>query len=437
MFKLKPISEKTEHNCPNCRSSLTLNDWTITGMRNLADLHCNGCKSEFYGDLPAGQALYTPILLEKNSGEVFDRYEVGWFAEWVSEAFKNRINKPIDFQVKKFSESKEKVILLNCLDTIYGHSLLKLLNAQHYIDNQTDYSLIVLIPSFLEWMLPKGITEAWIVDLPLKEGIVWNDWLADEIKKRLKSFSEIFLSVAFSHPHSEDFDIARFTGVKPFPLEDFGKHQGNPIITFAWRNDRLWEAENQRETTYIQKIKRRFQNDSNLKSAENIIRRISKQNNKIIEFAESLKVNFPKLDFAVTGIGKYGDLPDWIKDLRLRKMNAETERNWCRRYAESHIVVGVVGSNMLLPSAHAGGVIDLVSNDRWNNFMQDILFRYSDPREMFFRYRFVPNSILPEELANLALGMLKFEGFRRLMSPEFSRHQDKYNLSQFLSKKVN
>jgi hypothetical protein len=219
-------------------------DWLITGMRNLADFHCSLCGSEFYGDLPAGQALYTPVLLDKKSGAIYDNTNAAWFSEWLIDSYKQRTKDSLGFEVRKLSKVKDKVILLNCLDVLYGHSLLKLLNAQYYIDYQPEASLIVLLPRFLEWMLPDGVAEAWIVDLPLRRGTEWNDWLASEISERVKPFQEVNLSVAFSHPHSSDFDIKRFTRIAPFPLENFGTHQNNPVITFIWREDRLWETKN-------------------------------------------------------------------------------------------------------------------------------------------------------------------------------------------------
>ncbi|HYP49672.1 MAG TPA: hypothetical protein VEQ34_01935, partial [Pyrinomonadaceae bacterium] len=379
-------------------------------MRNLADFYCPQCGSEFYGDLPAGQALYTPILLDKKSGAIYDDYNVGWFSDWLKNSFQQRKYEPLGFEARKLSKVKNKAVLLNCLDVLYGHSLLKLLNAQHYIDHQPDVSLIVILPRFLEWMLPDGIAEAWIVDLPLRRGTEWNDWLSGEIKKRLESFDEVYLSVAFSHPDSKDFDIERFTNVSPFRLENFSERQTHPVITFIWREDRLWEAESHRTSTRLGKLKRRF----NLSEE-----RTDEQKRKVVEFAESLRGEFPLLDFAVAGISKADGLPDWIQDLRLMKIDVQAERLWCKRYAESHLVVGVHGSNMLLPSAHAGGVIELIGEERWGNYLQDILFRRSDAREMFFRYRFVPHSTAPEELAGLAASMLRYEDFRRLMSPEF------------------
>jgi len=424
MIRLKPILETPPRECPNCHSTLAASGFFIPGMRNLANFHCPECKSEFYGDLPAGQALFTPILLDKKSGAVYNDYNAAWFSDWLVDSYKKRTREPLGFEVRKLSKIKEKVILLNCIDTLYVHSVYKLLNAQHYIDYQPDASLIVLLPRFLEWMLPDGAAEAWVVDLPLRGGTVWNDWLAGEIGERLESFPEVYLSVAFSHPHSADFDIERFTRVSPFPLENFGKHQNRPVISYIWREDRLWETANLSPSGRFKKIKDRL-GISQEPTGE--------QRRKVIKFAECLRAEFPAVDFAVVGLGEACGLPDWISDLRLTKLDAAAERRWCERYAASHLVVGVHGSNMSLPSAHAGGVIELIGEERWGNFLQDILFRQSDEREMFFRYRFVPTSTTPEELSSLALTLLRYEDFRRLMSPEFCRHQEKYDFKQWLS----
>ncbi len=422
MIQLKPVLEIPAHHCPNCASTLAAADFLIVGMRNLADLRCADCGSEFYGDLPAGQALYTPITLDKKTRATRGGENTKWFADWLAESYKNRSNEKIGFAARKFLPPKDKIILLNCLDVLYGHSLLKLLNAQYYLDRQPDASLILIVPPFLEWLIPDGAAEAWIVDLPLRRGTEWNDWLAREIKTRLETFREVYLSVAFSHPHSEDFDIKRFTRVAPFPLEDFAELENNPVITFIWREDRLWEKSNHSAAKGFSKLKR------HLGISEE---RTREQTNKVVKFAERLREKFPDLDFAVVGLGKTNDFPDWITDVRLTNLDEKAERAWCERYAKSHIVVGVHGSNMLLPSAHAGGVIEIIGAERFGNYLQDILFRPSDTRELFFRYRFVPHSSAPEDLAELAATMLRYEDFRRLMSPEFCRHQVKYDLKNW------
>jgi hypothetical protein len=391
MIQLKPNLKTSPTICPNCENSLTATDFLLTGMRNLADCFCPHCQAEFYGDLPAGQGIYTPVLLDKKTGATSGYGNAKWFADWLTESFQNRTNAPLPFETCRFSPVKDKVILLNCLDTLYGHVLLKLLNAQSYL--QTDLSLVVIIPPFLEWMLPAGVAEAWIVDLPLRRGTEWNDWLAAEFARKLADFKEVFLSPAFSHPHPDSFEIERFTGIEPFNLEKF---DAPPVVTFIWREDRLWESE-----------KKKFW-------AKNPI---AGQFEKVVRFAEILRNQLTQLDFAVVGLGKTGDFPDWIKDLRRTKLNADDEREWCRRYAGSQAVVGVHGSNMLLPSAHAGGVIELLPEDRQGNFLQDILVRPTDARETLFRYRFAPLSTSPDDLVRMVEVLLRYEDFRWLMNP--------------------
>ena len=256
------------------------------------------------------------------------------------------------------------------------------------------------MPPFLEWLLPDGLAEAWIVDLPLRDGTQWNDWLTAEIAQKLNNFKEVFLSPAFSHPHPDDFHIERFTRIAPFSLESFAELTDNPVITFIWREDRLWED------TGVGKLKRSFGLAKN---------GIAGQTRKIVRFAEILRGQFPKLDFAVVGLGLEGNFPEWITDLRKTKLSSADEREWCGRYAASHIVVGIHGSNMLLPSAHAGGVVELLPEDRQGNFLQDILLRGSDIRETLFRYRFVSLSTSPEVLAHIVSILLRYEEFRKLM----------------------
>jgi hypothetical protein len=426
MIRLKPVLETLSLDCPHCGTPLEARGFLIPGMRNLADFHCLRCGGAYYGDLPAGQGLYTPALLDQKTGVVFgDAGAARWFSDWLSDSYRQRTAEPLGFEVRKFGEIKRKVILLNCLDTLYGHSLLKLLNAQYYLDCKIDYSLIVIVPPFLEWLLPEGVAEAWIVDLPLRRGIEWNDWLAAEIARRLESLTEVFLSVAFSHPHSKDFDIERFTRVAPFALESFAERSKSPTVTFIWREDRLWETENTMNAVDFAKLKRLFG------SVEN---RIAEQTRKTVSFAECLRQSFPRVDFAVAGLGVTGKFPGWMTDLRLTKLNAEAERKWCERYAASHVVVGVHGSNMLLPSAHAGSVIELLDEMRQGNFLQDILFRGVDTREALFRYRFVPPSTPPESLTQTVSNLLRYEDFRRLMSPEYCRHRENSDLADWLMK---
>jgi hypothetical protein len=141
----------------------------------------------------------------------------------------------------------------------------------------------------------------------------------------------------------------------------------------------------------------------------------------VSDLAETLRRELPALDFAVVGLAGdegRGRLPEWVSDLRRASLDEDAERGWCERYAASHVVVGVHGSNMLLPSAHAGGGVELIGPERWGNFTQDILFRDADDcRETLFRYRFVDELTPPSALARLVSMIVRGRAsFRRLMN---------------------
>ncbi len=399
MIKLHPYPDPF-HQCPYCHVLLTINGWYIPGMRNLADLCCPKCEREYYGDLLSGHGLYYPMLLEKQTGIVHNRSEVQWFANWLSKSYTNRISTPIEFSAEEFKSLKHP-ILLNCLDTLYGHSLLKLLNAQYYIDHCPEFDLVILLPRSLRWMVPEGVAAIWTVNLPFSHGTEWNDWLAAEIERRIKPFAECWLSVAFPHPHPQDYDIERFTRVSPFPVMEWTNRLVTPVVTYIWREDRLWQDRNYTRppATLQQRLKRWF-------GLEQILSVREEQTRRVITLANILRDHVPSLRFVIVGLGQAGGVPDWIIDLRTQQIDESTERIWCEQYAQTHVVVGVHGSNMLLPSAHAGAAVELVPDDRWGNLIQDVLPHADDIRESMYRYRLLPINTLPEVIAQVIISLL-------------------------------
>ena len=104
------------------------------------------------------------------------------------------------------------------------------------------------------------------------------------------------------------------------------------------------------------------------------------------------------------GLGDKRAVPAGVVDLRTRTMNVETELNWCRAYAKSQIVMGVHGSNMLLPTAFAGGCIEVLPHDRYGNIVQDVAVRCNDVMQLFL-YRFVDEFASTREVARHAISM--------------------------------
>lgn len=417
MIRLHPIPA-CDHTCPYCEVRLEVKGWYVPGVRNLADLGCPRCGRKFYGDLPSGHGLYYPMLLDQASGIVHDNNDVGWFADWLRVSYANRKTSPVGFSAENFKRFR-RGILLNCLDGLYGHCLLKLLNAQYYLDQKSGFDLILLIPQILRWLVPDGVAAIWTVDLPLRQGIEWNDWLAVELRRRVAALDECWLSVAFPHPHPKDFNIQRFTGVAPFLIDKWEEYlKQRPTVTFIWREDRLW-CNGAQGTQWVD-LKERIPVKLR-KAARWIVRRmggvrqpsppphslLEDQKRRVVALARTLLQEFPRLDFAVAGLGQAGGLPDWIVDLRYGQADESVERAWCARYAKSHVVIGVHGSNMLLPSAHAGAIFELVPNDRWGNLIQDVLIPAQDVREMLLRCRFVPLEISVTVIAEVMASLLR------------------------------
>ncbi len=383
--------------CPECASALEATGWTMPGMRMLAQARCTGCGRPYFVDLPAGQGLYSPMILDPATGAVHDRAGVAWFAEWLGKSWRERTDATPTFTVSRLSPLTRPAVLINCLDTLYGHALLKLLNAQQYLDAGT-FDVILVIQPFLATLVPEGVAETWLVDLPLRDGTAWSDGLAAAIASESARIGDLRLAPVHPHPHPATFAIERFSRVAPFPVAQWHSSPNN-AVTFIWRDDRTW-------------------------SPPGRLMALS-QASAVGAFFEALRGLLPDLDAAVAGLGTPGGLPGWIADLRSPRPSESVERGWLGRYSDSHAVIGVHGSNMLLPSAHAGSVFELLPDSRQGNFLQDIIFNGGDPRDLFFRYRFLPDDIAPAGLARLvAFVVARYPEFDRLMAFEASHDPD-------------
>jgi hypothetical protein len=396
LVRLSPRLETTSFDCPACSTSLEATGFYIPGMRCLATLRCPSCGAEYYGDLPAGHGLYYPMLMNKETGLVTSESRVGWFAQLLESSYRERRREESALSVEVLA-AKSRVVLINCLDRVFGHSLAKLLNAQYYIDNEPDKGVVLLIPRSFGWLVPDGVAEVWTVDQSFRDGARWNDALAEEIQANIERFDECWLCPAFSHPHPSAYSIERFTRVEPFPLAEWDQRLTAPKITFIWRSDRLLTDKHALATGIVSRIVRRAR-----RLLPVLRRRVLRGEMQVITaLATMLKQQVPDLDIAVAGLGEPCGFPEWIEDLRSNTPHATIERNWCRRYAESHIVVGICGSNMLLPSAHAGATIDLMPDGKWGNLAQDLLLRVDDQRETLFHYRLIPASTSTRSLARI------------------------------------
>jgi hypothetical protein len=341
---------------------------------------------EIIEELRIGHAAKTPYQIDLAKKAIFsgDKYAEELLAKPLLNSLQNPQTEQLEISQEIFN-SYQRVIILNCVDYLYGHSLLKLLNAQRHLESNPDLGLIVIVQKFLRWMVPDGVAEVWTVPISLKNGQDYYPSFAEFVEKQSQRFEEIYLSEAYSHPSR--FDITKFTRVPKHSFDDREKIQ----ITFIWREDRLLV------NSFLFRV---------LRKLKLVQIALAIQNRKVQQLFEKIRSKLPEAKFVVAGLGTKTKFPKWIEDCRVEKFNETTEKETCQIYSESRLVIGLHGSNMLLPSGLAGMTLDLIET-RWGNFAQDVLYQETNPRLASFRYRYLPSQVSPDILANIAAQMIE------------------------------
>lgn len=351
---------------------------------------------QFYHTLPVGHTVDSALVAGRADVKI-DSRRVGhdWLSESISKTFP--VSEEAVIIRKTIYRECENVVILNALDFLYGHSLLKLYNAQHHLDHDRHLGLVLIIPEIFEWMIPSGCSEVWVVDLPLHKLATGYRAIAEFVSAELKRFKKVFLSHAYSHPDFESVDIRQFTGVTPFSLDLFNKLL--PQFTFVLRQDRWWFAN--RIAYWFYRISRKLR----LSGCARWV--LSSQQNGLVKRAiQTIRSKIPGAKVYIVGLGKIGNFSGYAHDMRVTKVDGAMEKNWCTIYSHSHVVIGVHGSNMLLPTAFAAGCVEVLPEDRYGNMVQDISVRYSDRKQLFF-YRFVDQYSSPRSVAEKAIAIVR------------------------------
>ncbi|MBI2427783.1 MAG: hypothetical protein HYV29_03135 [Ignavibacteriales bacterium] len=395
MIKIYPAIE-FERRSPYGEGKLIPKKILWQGMHTCVETVCSATKRRIIATLPSGHGSLNEYGVNLDTRELFCPPSVRrWFGEPLLESLTHPQHDEIEMNVEIFRRTK-KVVILNTIDYLYGHSLLKLLNAERHLRRDAALGLVVIVQDFLRWMVPDGVAEVWTVRLPLSNARNYFPALHRTMENECKRFSQIYLSKAHSHPQVQN--ISLFTRTK--------QHEPGispSRITFIWRDDRPWFG-----NRYLIEAAKRT-------GTMHLFRKL--QNKKIVLLFKKLRKRFPDIRYTVAGAGIATVFPDWIDDQRTTVFSAQTERHLCSVYSQSSVIIGVHGSNMLLPSAHAGTTIDLMPGERWGNFAQDIIFQETDVRHALFRYRFVPISIGGLLLAQLIEAQLsEYQAFKKQMS---------------------
>lgn len=387
--------------CPECGAEGPEGIRTmVLGKQTAAEYACRGCGLAFVRDLPAGFTIDLPIAWRLSDKHPYHPAN-GVAEDWAAYP---------DYQVprtdryaveRKVFKPFKRVVILNTIDHLYGHVLLKLFNAQHYLDKHPDIGLVVIVPKMFEWLVPEGVAETWVFDIKLKQAWGWNAGIDAFVQEQWDRYDEIYLAPGYSHPEFSKIDIERFSRVQPFAPEDFLGQA--PHITFVARRDRLWYSSPFRKLVHRVLKKVGLFADLAIWWQDRMVARAIRQ----------VRQQLPQASFTVVGLAKPGGMPSYVNDLRTMRMDLATELEWCRAYARSQIVVGVHGSNMILPTAHAAGCVEILPYDRYGNIVQDISVRYND-RMQLFMYRFIDEFARPKDVTRHILSMFKDHEVYRL-----------------------
>jgi hypothetical protein len=396
MLQISPLIELAVA-CPECAGRLLPEGLHFAGIPVFAECTCSSCHTRYWVDLPAGHALLHPTVISGDGKVYFDGLD--WYSRVLQAIFQSRSGaKSPKIRVRSRPSGAKSALIVNCLDTLYGHSLLKFMSCLHYLRRPSELDVIAIIPSVLAWMLPPMLQSVIEVDGPLADFGSWVGGLDAAVKSLLSLYNTTYLAEAVSQPDLSSVDLS----VLGPEFESKGFWQSDRAerkqLTILAREDRLWIGSER----LLPAVRRRpFLPRRIIQSML-----VRYQNWRFVRLARQAQKVIPDLRIVIVGLGRTGRFPKNFVDLRQASMTAASERLWCAEYARSHVVLGVHGSNMLLPSALAGAVVDLLPRFKLRNITQDLIIRDErEPKLCLFRYRVLPLATRPGIVADTVVSI--------------------------------
>ncbi|MCS7469420.1 hypothetical protein NZK35_22435 [Stieleria sp. ICT_E10.1] len=384
----------------------------IPGSRVMAIGASDG--QQWMVDLPVGAAIKAPATLNPATGEVIAKHaHTAWYAEQLRHAYAQRDRNTEIIPKVVVRKTCREIVIVNCIDHLYGHCLLKLLNCDYHHRRDPQTGICVLIQPQMRHLVPDYVAEIWEVPVGLSDGVGWFDSIDRWIFQRLGHYDSASVSRAYSHLSKAHYDINRFVRGRITPTAEL--HERSPIIHFSCRGDRCWGTDPTMQQKRLHKLY--FQ----------------------------LRRRYQDIGFVISGFGDPVQFPSddswhsgWI-DLRTNRLDSTTEDAWLSTMAAADVVVGVHGSNMLLPTAFAPSAVIMLPLEKYDGIGLDVLMPTTElePREEMLNYAFVYGDdhlldVTPKTIARMIANKLGYsrinmEWFR--FGPDFN---DDTRLQQLL-----
>ena len=382
--------------CPACgHKQSSQGELLFQGIHVLAVYTCVGCGAPFYRTLPAGHDLLFPASFSRNGTHLqCDPSAHGWLiTPLLRSLFKGEtMEAPLETTVH---DHHADAIILNCLDNRFGHSFAKLWNATILKERYPSHSIIIFIPSALRWLVPDGMSEVWTFNAPLRDMGRHITNLDAAVKQAMVRFQTVRLSPAYTHLAPDKIDLRRMLRTDPFDLAQFAARK--PTITFVLREDRFWQSSP--IEFFLFKVAVKF----------NLPKRLFvwRQNYLANKTAGRIRKQLPEASFSAVGIGRHGRLTSCIADHRKDRLTTTDEHLWCQLYAASHVIVGVHGSSMLIPTALGAGFVEILPRYKIRHIGEDISLNYSS-RYMLFLGRHVDQYATTRLVSRHVVSMVRY-----------------------------
>ena len=387
--------------CPTCGSALALESVRFPGMPIIVDACCGSCGHRYEFDWPAGHALLHPVIFDIDT-QTAHLDGKSWYATRFLHCVSTRQH-PLSVPVKVCGAARQsdEAVLVDCLDFLYGHSLLKLLSAPRYLREDRFRDLVLIVPKSIAWLVPAR-ARVIEVDIPFRRGDEWIEGLETAVEELLAPYRRVSISPAISQPEVTADDLAALG--PGFAPSMFWTSDDQTQVSFILRDDRLWLG----TRTPTLAIARRVLGSSMKRGLE-----LRRQQREFAELARILHRRRPDLRLVAMGIGSRGGLPSFVDDLRSRNPTPADELRWVGEYAKSRVIVGVHGSNMLLPSALGGAVVELLPRGKLQDIAEDLIVPSDgkEPKLYLFRYRILPETTAPSVVADTTISILDHAAF--------------------------
>ncbi|EOZ95591.1 hypothetical protein A33Q_2953 [Indibacter alkaliphilus LW1] len=379
-ISLKPyVQQKSQ--CPQCGEfEVISNAYFFQGIHVLRDLSCGHCGLEFWETLPIGHTIDSQVVVKKESFEIIGDVGVKeWLVAPLIQGLKSPENKAIKVQVEKKSEAK-KIILLNCLDDCFGHVFTKLWNACFDV---AGYGVVVIIPSQCAWLVPENVSEIWTVPIAVSQIRKGVSGLHRELSKLFLEYEEVLIHPAFMHLNHLEVPMEKLLKSQSFPLGQFLEMK--PKIGFVLREDRFWLNSPFLEFLFL--FAKKFKLLNQFKPVF-----LWRQKQLVMRCSKLLKKSIPEVEIYVSGLGKTRRFPKYIDDQRIEEIISENEKERNRVYSETHLIIGVHGSHLLIPSGLAAGYININPRYKTAHWIEDTILPYKDRMQHFLGRKLDQNS---------------------------------------------